>query len=144
MTTAEVPRPWPAFGSGLALVILVGALATGCGESGSKDRTTAGTQDTARFGPASPSPQATPPEELCARIVAHWSRKALDGETYGDYQSMGLSTGQYEIVRKIVDAARFEQERAGAQAAERLIDRRAREDCDNRYRDGAPTGGPWQ
>ncbi|MGW0820507.1 hypothetical protein [Streptomyces sp. NPDC002845] len=125
-------------GAALGLVLLTGGLATGCGESGPEDETT--TQ--AVSGP--PSPSATPPEDLCARIVAHWSREVLDGDTYGDYQSMGLSNGQYDILRDVVDAARAERRRAGAAAAERLIDREARAGCEDWYRDGGPSKGPWQ
>jgi len=123
-------------------VLLTGGLLTGCGESGSKGGT--GAPHTAPPGSGSPSPSATPSEEVCARIVAYWSRKVLDSDTYGDYQSMGLSNGQYEILRDIVDAARAEKKRNGAQAANRLIDRRARTGCEDWYRDGGPTAGPWQ
>lgn len=68
----------------------------------------------------------------------------LDSDTYGDYQSMGLSNGQYAILREIVDAARAAKRRQGTGAAERLIDRQARASCAERYRHGTPSGGPWQ
>ncbi|MER5514892.1 hypothetical protein [Streptomyces sp. NPDC002763] len=110
------------------------ALLTGCGTTGTPAHTTA----------ASPSPSATSDATLCAAIVAHWSREVLDSGTYGDYQSMGLSNGQYEILRDVVDAARAVKRRQGAAAAVQLIDRRSRAACTERYRDGAPTGGPWQ
>lgn len=129
--------PWR--GPVLGLVLLTGALATGCGESGPRG----GTADTRAASGAPSSPPATPPEDLCARIVAHWSREVLDSDTYGDYQSMGLSNGQYEILMEVVDAARAEKRRSGGQAARELIDRDARERCTERYRDGNPTGGPW-
>ncbi|MFJ9719673.1 hypothetical protein ACIRPQ_27760 [Streptomyces sp. NPDC101213] len=93
---------------------------------------------------STPSPSATPPAALCARIVAHWSREVLDGGGYGDYQSMGLSDGQYEILRSVVDAARAVEKREGAPAADELIVRRSREDCAARYRSGTPGGGPWR
>ena len=93
---------------------------------------------------STPSPTATPPEVLCARIVAHWSREVLDGGTYGDYQSMGLSNGQYEILRSVVDAARAAKKREGAGAADKLIDRQSREGCAAWYRSGGPGKGPWQ
>ena len=123
----------------LALVLVTGALAAGCGESGPRG----GAASTRAASGTPSSPPATPPEDLCARIVAHWSREVLDSDTYGDYQSMGLSNGQYEILMDIVDAARAEKKRAGEQAARELIDRDARERCTERYRDGDPTGGPW-
>ncbi|MFD5270960.1 hypothetical protein [Streptomyces sp. NPDC058335] len=93
---------------------------------------------------STPSPTATPPEVLCARIVAHWSREVLDGGTYGDYQSMGLSNGQFDILRSVVDAARAAKKREGARAAVELIDRQSREGCAARYRSGGPSSGPWQ
>ncbi|MGX1909120.1 hypothetical protein ACWIID_09685 [Streptomyces phaeochromogenes] len=129
--------PWR--GPVLGLVLLTGALATGCGESGPQS----GTADTRAASGAPSPPPATPPEDLCARIVAHWSREVMQGDTYGDYQSMGLSNGQYEILMDVVDRARAEQKRSGEQAARELIDRSARERCTERYRDGDPTGGPW-
>ncbi|OQD55074.1 hypothetical protein BM536_022225 [Streptomyces phaeoluteigriseus] len=93
---------------------------------------------------STPSPTVTPPEVLCARIVAHWSREVLEGGTYGDYQSMGLSNGQYDILRSVVDAARAAKKHEGARAADELVDRQSREGCASRYRSGGPGGGPWQ
>jgi hypothetical protein len=143
MTTGKAPWPGAAFGVRLGLVVLAGVLTAGCGESDPKGAA-ASTRDAVRTGSASPSPRATPPEDLCARLVAYWSRKVLDDDTYGDYQSMGLSNGQYEILRDVVDAARAEKQREGAQAAERLIDHRARAGCEDWYREGGPSAGPWQ
>jgi hypothetical protein len=134
MKTGGAIRSRAALGAALSAALLTGGLLTGCGESGTKVPPRAG----------SPSPSATPPEELCTRVVAYWSRKVLNSDTYGDYQSMGLSNGQYEILRKVADAARAEQKKEGAQAARRLIDRRARAGCEDWYRDGGPTAGPWQ
>ncbi|CAM5370389.1 Lipoprotein OS=Streptomyces aurantiogriseus OX=66870 GN=GCM10010251_42220 PE=4 SV=1 [Streptomyces aurantiogriseus] len=120
----------------LGLAFLMGTLATGCGGPGHAEAkgTASGT----------PSASATPPEDLCTRIVAHWSREVLNSDTYGDYQSMGLSNGQYEILRSVVDAARTEQKRRGAEAADELIDREARAGCVEWYRSGGPGKGPWQ
>ncbi|MEU0672524.1 hypothetical protein ABZ330_06475 [Streptomyces sp. NPDC006172] len=116
----------------LALAITAGVSAAGCGSpSGS---TPAG---------GTPSETAPPPEALCARVVAHWSRAVLDSDTYGDYQSMGLSNGQYDILRTVVDAARATRERQGARAADALIDRQARAGCVRWYRSGGPGEGPW-
>ncbi|MFD9330886.1 hypothetical protein [Streptomyces sp. NPDC060065] len=144
MGTAGATWTRAALGTGLAL--LTGVLLTGCGESGAKGGTTtasrAGSGTPSPSG--SPSPEVTPPEDLCAQLVSYWSREALDQDSYGDYQSMGLSNGQYEILVKVVDAARAEEKRKGEEAAELLIDRRARELCAERYRDGAPSEGPWQ
>ncbi|MEU8929501.1 hypothetical protein AB0D30_06415 [Streptomyces sp. NPDC048409] len=123
---------------GAAALALGLALLTGCATTGTSTRPP--THPAAL--PASPS--ATSDAKLCAAIVAHWSREVLDSGAYGDYQSMGLSNGQYEILRDVVDAARAVRHRQGAAAAGRLIDRRARAACTERYRGGAPTGGPWQ
>ncbi|MEW2394840.1 hypothetical protein [Streptomyces sp. NPDC046862] len=145
MATGGALGPGAALGRGLGLVLLSGGLAVGCGGSGAGEGTPAGARATARSASGSPpSPRATPPEELCARVVAYWSREVLDGDTYGDYQSMGLSNGQYEILRDVVDAARAAKKRESREAAEELIDRGAREGCADWYRDGGPAKGPWQ
>ncbi|MEU6774334.1 hypothetical protein [Streptomyces sp. NPDC046759] len=89
------------------------------------------------------SSSTTSDAELCLRLVAHWSREVLDGTTYGDYQSMGLSTGQFEILRHVVGAARAVKRRQGDAAAGKLIDRQARDACAERYRHGTPTEGSW-
>ncbi|MFD9432505.1 hypothetical protein [Streptomyces sp. NPDC060002] len=143
MTTAGAPRTGAAgrlLGPAWPAALLAGLLATGCAASGS-----AGASGTPSPPPSpSPSASATSPEELCTRIVAHWSREILDSTTYGDYQSMGLSNGQYEILRTVVGAARTAKKRQGAEAADELIDREAAEGCADRYRSGTPTEGPWQ
>lgn len=107
------------------------ALLTGCGTPGSPHHTSA-------------SPSGTPAADLCATIVAHWSRAVLGSGTYGDYQSMGLSNGQYEILRNAVDAARAAKRSRGTAAADRLIDSRSRAACADRHRHGAPTEDPWR
>ncbi|MCQ9135995.1 hypothetical protein, partial [Streptomyces hilarionis] len=90
------------------------------------------------------TPPPRSPEELCARIVAHWSRVMLDSHTYGDYQSMGLSNRQYDVLRSVLDAARTEKKEQGAAAAQKLIDRQARADCADRYRSDGPGESPWR
>ncbi|MGW6923388.1 hypothetical protein ACWGA9_19290 [Streptomyces sp. NPDC054950] len=138
MTTGGAPRAGAAGrlpgGPALPAALLAGLLATGCGASGSAGAS----------GTPSPPASTTSPEELCTRIVAHWSREVLDSAAYGDYQSMGLSNGQYEILRTVVDAARIAKKRQGADAADELIGREAAEGCADRYRSGGPTEGPWQ
>lgn len=91
----------------------------------------------------SPSPATTSPEDLCTALITKWGRQIYDSgkETYGDYQSMGLSNGQYMILRDTLDLARAERERRGAGAGRKLITREARERCEER--DGEPSGGPW-
>ncbi|MGW5865458.1 hypothetical protein ACWFRJ_25140 [Streptomyces sp. NPDC055239] len=106
--------------------------ATGCGSSPSTDSPT-------------PSPATTSPEDLCTALITKWGRQIYDSgkETYGDYQSMGLSNGQYMILRDTLDLARAERERQGADAGRKLIAREAHERCEKRYRHGEPSGGPW-
>ncbi|MFD6035791.1 hypothetical protein ACFWHF_14805 [Streptomyces griseoincarnatus] len=91
----------------------------------------------------SPSPQVTSDVDLCASIVAHWSREVLDGRGYGDYQSMGMSGGQYDILREVVDAARAAR-RQGERDIGTLMARQAREGCVAWYRSGGPGEGPWR
>ncbi|MEV8019440.1 hypothetical protein AB0O76_24450 [Streptomyces sp. NPDC086554] len=112
--------------------------ATGCGSSPSADAPTPTLTPT-------PSPATTSPEDLCTALITQWGRQIYDSgkETYGDYQSMGLSNGQYMILRETLDLARAERKRQGAEAGRKLIAREARERCEKRYRDGEPSGGPW-
>ncbi|MEU9662238.1 hypothetical protein [Streptomyces chartreusis] len=125
-------------GAALGLALLAAVSVAGCGDPG-----TGSGAPGFRASANSPSPSATPPARLCANLIGYWARRSLTGDTYGDYQSMGLSDGQYEILRKVLDGARAERERAGERAADRSIDHRARELCAERYREGEPTGGPW-
>ncbi|GAA3557833.1 MULTISPECIES: hypothetical protein [Streptomyces] len=125
-------------GAALGLALLAAVSVAGCGDPGAGSDA-----PESRASANSPSPSATPPARLCANLIGYWARRSLTGDTYGDYQSMGLSDGQYEILRKVVDGARAERKRAGERSADRSIDHRARELCAERYREGEPTGGPW-
>ncbi|GAA3131250.1 hypothetical protein ACFQ0X_32460 [Streptomyces rectiviolaceus] len=111
--------------------------ATGCESSPSADD--------ARSKAPQPSPSTTSPEDLCTSLITKWGRQIYDSgkETYGDYQSMGLSNGQYMILRDALDLARAERKRHGADAGRKLLTREARERCEERYRHGEPSGGPW-
>ncbi|KOX00083.1 hypothetical protein ADL04_14120 [Streptomyces sp. NRRL B-3648] len=142
----------------LGLAVPAVLCATGCaGPSGSPASPHSSAAPTPAPGsatastPAPGSAAATSPgsgrpvsdAELCARIITYWSREVLDGGSYGDYQSMGLSHGQYEILRDVVDAARSLRHRQGTLEADELIARQARAACTKRYRHGTPSGGPW-
>ncbi|MER7191142.1 hypothetical protein [Streptomyces flaveolus] len=161
MERGGVPRPAAATGGirrALSLALLTAALATACGNSGTGGPrsatvttgtgagTATGSGQTAsgNTGSSRPSPTPAPDAELCVRVVAHWSRKVLDGGTYGDYQSMGLSNRQYDILREVVDAARPVRREQGDRAADELIDRRTRARCAERYGDGGAGKGPWR
>jgi hypothetical protein len=141
MATGRHSAPGAALASGLALALLTGSLVSGCADSGTADRAADRSSPATATGP--PSPTTTSPEELCTRIVAYWSRRQLKGDTNGDYQEMGLSDGQYDILRDVVDAARAEREHGDARAADRIVDQKAREGCQEWYRTGGPGKGPW-
>ncbi|MGW2822554.1 hypothetical protein ACWC24_16320 [Streptomyces sp. NPDC001443] len=156
---ARLPRRRPALTPALALAVglalLTGVSATGCDRDSpatarapdpSDPPSASGAAGTSAgtAGRGSPAPSATPPEELCTRLVTHWARQSLDTPTYGDYQSMGLSNGQYEILRAVVDAARAERKRQGTSSAVQLINRQARRGCADRYRSKEPGEDPWR
>ncbi|MEV6755534.1 hypothetical protein [Streptomyces sp. NPDC051214] len=107
--------------------------------------TTAGCENEPSAETPAPSPATTSPEDLCTALITKWARQIYDSgkETYGDYQSMGLSNGQYMILRDTLDRARAERKRQGADAGRKLITRQAHERCAERYRHGQPSGGPW-
>ncbi|MET9853629.1 hypothetical protein ABZY57_11855, partial [Streptomyces sp. NPDC006450] len=103
-------------------------------------------------GPRTPPPAtAAPPapQELCTRLITHWAGVILDAgdgkdAVHLDYQSMGLSGGQNDILRAVLADARAERDARGPAAARELTAREAERRCAERYRSGAPTGGPWQ
>ncbi|MFI9821242.1 hypothetical protein ACIHFC_12325 [Streptomyces sp. NPDC052013] len=125
-----------------AALLLVGALTSGCGAGGSGAAPAPGSSSPA--SPLSPSPSATSAEAVCVEVVTYWSREVLAGTAYGDYQSMGLSNGQYEILRAAVAAARPVEKRQGTRAAHEVMDRHVQQGCAERYRGGGPSEGPWQ
>ncbi|MFD7029838.1 hypothetical protein ACFWAR_17530 [Streptomyces sp. NPDC059917] len=107
---------------------------------------------------AAPAPRPTSPEDLCTALITHWAGVVLDGDGAGDpvgldYQSMGLSGDQNEILRAVLADARAEgraKAPEGASAADaaarRVVDRGARERCAAHHRSAATataTGGPW-
>ncbi|MFE9921460.1 hypothetical protein ACFYQA_07725 [Streptomyces sp. NPDC005774] len=128
-----------AFPAALLAALAAVLLTAGCGPSGHT-----GSPASSLPPPPPPPPSATAPQDVCARIVAHWAREVLDGSAYGDYQSMGLSNGQYEILRDAVAAARPVRERQGAAAAHDVIARHVREACAERHRTGGPDEGAWR
>lgn len=145
MTTASAPGARATarlLGPALLAATLAGATATAC-DRAPRPADAAPTAASAPTASASPTASAAP-EELCTRIVAHWSHVMLDSDTYGDYQSMGLSNGQYDILRTVLDSARAEKKQQGAAAAAKLIDRQAHRGCVDWYRSGGPGEGPWQ
>lgn len=92
-----------------------------------------------------PAPVA--PEQVCTQLITHWAGRILDaGEddaVHLDYQSMGLSGGQNEILLAVLADARAEQRAKGPAAARELTAREAQQRCAERYRSGIPTDGPW-
>ncbi|MFB7086680.1 hypothetical protein [Streptomyces sp. NPDC056296] len=151
--------PWPGaaarrfrFAPGLLTLALTlptaAALAVGCGNSGAERPGSGDTTRATATASASASTSAQGSlsgEELCTSAVGYWAHEMLAGKTpYGDYQSMGLSNRQYDILREVVDAAQATRRDQGQRAAEELIDRQVRDSCAAHYRDGGPTDGPWQ
>ncbi|MFF4468598.1 hypothetical protein ACFYZ3_03475 [Streptomyces sp. NPDC001599] len=134
----------------LALALLIGVFAAGCGgdpddRAGGSAGTALSTSPSSASGASSGSPRPLSGAELCVSAVGYWARETLDGGVpYGDYQSMGLSNRQYDILREVVAAARAAKREQGARAAGELIDRQVRRTCAERYRDGGPSVGPWQ
>lgn len=126
----------------LCALALAALLATAPGVTGCKDLSPA---EDAHSNTPEPSPATTPPQDLCTALITKWGRQIYDSgkETYGDYQSMGLSNGQYMILRETLDLARAERGRHGADAGRELIAREARERCEERYLHGEPSDGPW-
>ncbi|MCB5183366.1 hypothetical protein [Streptomyces antimicrobicus] len=129
----------PARRSSLLLCALL--LSAGC----STARAPADAGPGATATPATPAPHSTSPQELCTSLITHWTAVILAGDPQAglDYQAMGLSGGQNEILRDIVAAARAEQRTGGPDAARALTAREAERRCADRYRSGTPTGGPW-
>ncbi|MFF1713779.1 hypothetical protein [Streptomyces sp. NPDC058268] len=120
----------------LCALAFAALVATGCGSSPPADSPDPSPD---------PSPATTSPKDLCTALITKWGRQIYDSgkETYGDYQSMGLSNGQYLILRDTLDLARAERSRHGGDAGRKLLTREARERCAKRYRHGQPSGGPW-
>lgn len=138
-----------------ALALLTAVTAAGCGGSGDRTHGSASDAPDAPVSLTSPASSAasTPSgpgrplsgADLCVSAVEYWARAMLAGaEPYGDYQSMGLSNRQYDILREVVEAARATRRDRGTEAAEELIGRRTRRACAEDYRDGGPSRGPWQ
>ncbi|MFE1410792.1 hypothetical protein ACIGFK_09585 [Streptomyces sp. NPDC085524] len=95
-----------------------------------------------------PAPHTTSPQELCTTLITHWAGVVLDAgqdrDAVGlDYQAMGLSGDQNEILRAVLDGARTEQRTRGPAAAREFTAREAARRCAGHYRSGTPTGGPW-
>ncbi|MEU0226100.1 hypothetical protein ABZ177_17285 [Streptomyces sp. NPDC006284] len=126
----------------LALPLPLFAAAAGCAGPGEE------TGATGVPAPASASRTARPPltgAQLCTSAVGYWAREMLAGATpYGDYQSMGLSDRQYDILREVVDAARATRRAQGPRAAHELIERQLDRECARHHRDGGPAEGPWR
>lgn len=123
---------------GLALPALL--CTTGCTGPDGSAPSPAPTPGTAT---ATATSQPASDADLCTRLVTYWARRTLADDTYGDYQSMGLSHGQYQILMDVVAAGRSVRQRQGTEAVLRLMDRQAHTACTARYRDGTPGGGPW-
>ncbi|WP_415951006.1 hypothetical protein [Streptomyces sp. KLOTTS4A1] len=103
-----------------------------------------GTEDN-RAVPA-PSPRTSSDTEICIALVGYWAKEVfLERPTSGrDFMQKGLSNGQNEILLAAVDAAIRERERAGEEAALKVLDERVAQGCGERYRSGRPSEGIWR
>ncbi|WP_217170432.1 hypothetical protein [Streptomyces sp. AC512_CC834] len=131
--------------------LLIAVAAVGCanpgdgpgdGPGGSGAAPTAAASS-ATASSAAPRPMSR--AESCESAVGYWAREMLDGhEPYGDYQSMGLSNRQYDVLREVLATARATRRDQGVRPARELMTRRIRQACAEAYRDGGPSDGPWQ
>ncbi|WP_399883877.1 hypothetical protein ACGH7X_10195 [Streptomyces sp. BBFR51] len=122
---------------------LIAVAAVGCGDFG--DGAGGSGAPGHHASASSVPPRAVSGARLCVSAVGYWAREMLDGgEPYGDYQSMGLSNRQYDVLREVVDTARATRRDQGTRAARKLMDRQVRAACAEAYRDGGPSDGPWQ
>ncbi|MCJ0872736.1 hypothetical protein [Streptomyces sp. AP-93] len=150
------PAPRRASAAAVTATALLTAALVGCSSGAPSAATSPGAPASPATAPpaeppAEPSaePEPVPPQQLCTRLITHWAGVILDAgegqDAVGlDYQSMGLSGGQNEILRAVLADARTEQAANGPAAARELTAREAERRCAERYRSGAPTGGPWQ
>ncbi|MFD3544942.1 hypothetical protein ACFWUW_04860 [Streptomyces sp. NPDC058655] len=132
-----------------AAAALAAALAAGCSGGGAPAAPAGSAAPGAPTAPRAPAPRTTSPQELCARLIGHWSGVLLDAgegrDSVGlDYQAMGLSGAQNDILRAVVSAARAEERTAGRAAGRALAAREAELRCAERHRSGPATDGPWQ
>ncbi|OWA04264.1 hypothetical protein B9W62_29050 [Streptomyces sp. CS113] len=128
-----------------ALTLVTAVVVVGCGSGDGAGGSAGSAHGASASAAPSASRQPLSGAELCVSAVGYWAREMLDGgEPYGDYQSMGLSNRQYDILREVVDEARAAQRDQGARTARELLDRRVRQACADGYRDGGPSRGPWQ
>ncbi|MDJ0461690.1 hypothetical protein [Streptomyces sp. H27-C3] len=107
-------------GIGCTLALLVAL--TGCGGTGTSEITPSD----------SPAPRRTTPAEVCASLVSYWAKEALRGGKWAgiDWEQKGFSNDQYELHEQILAAARAEQRKRGAAAAEALIGRESQARCE--------------
>ncbi|MFE2289461.1 hypothetical protein ACFXDJ_35480 [Streptomyces sp. NPDC059443] len=149
MGSGPAPRRAAATARTTATAALLAAALLGCADTG------AATPGPSTAGPPSGTqpgaPEPTPPEGLCTALITHWAGVVLDADAdpgadtgHLDYQSMGLSGGQNEILLAVLADARAEQRAKGPAAARELTAREARRRCAERYRSGTPSGGPWR
>ncbi|MFI8099977.1 hypothetical protein [Streptomyces sp. NPDC086023] len=127
----------------LAALALCAAAPTSCT---TPDSPTGPAARSAARSAAAPAPAPTTPRELCVHLVSYWAARILDGGPHAhfDYQEMGLSGGQYEILRTALAAARAVRPPGDTAAAHLAAGEEARRGCADRYRHGTPSGGPWQ
>jgi hypothetical protein len=107
----------------VAAGVLAAALAAGCS---SQHAVTSTTSTTA--APASPGVSLV---DECASAIAYWTGQALTpGADQGyDYQEMGLSASEYQILQDVISLARPVARQSGVPAAQAFAQRTARPRC---------------
>jgi len=120
----------------MAAGLLVGLVLAGCGGGAAQGRDEAA---------ATPSKTPKTRVQSCVESVDYWATEILKAfrDPGYDYQHMGLSDAQYQMVREIVAMAKPVKERDGLPAALALVDREAQRRCQERYATATavPTGG---
>ena len=118
-------------GLGIGLVLLTTACAGTATESDQ-----AAVRDT-------PSPTRSSPSaaEVCTNQVRYWSRTLLTEGAYqgGDYQHMGLSDAQNEVLRGVMAEAAPMAAAQGVDVAVAFATEQAGPRCEAAYADGGPT-----
>ncbi|MFF5443728.1 hypothetical protein [Streptomyces sp. NPDC012888] len=145
MGTQPVPRLGRTAVRTACAAALLAVPLTGCADTSgdAAPRPSSGRTGPPEAGTSAPRPTA--PREVCTALITHWATVLLDGGPQGqlDYQAMGLSGGQYDILREVVATARATERTHGPAAARERAARDAGLRCAERHRSGDPTGGPW-
>jgi hypothetical protein len=112
-----------------AAALLAAALLAGC--SAQHAVSAASTSPSASSASPSPSPSGVSLVDECASAISYWTGQALTpGPDQGyDYQEMGLSAAEYEILKAVILLARPVARQSGVPAAQTFAQRTATPRC---------------